>query len=160
MKLIELVYWLDQHRLVGCRSVFQFNSSALFNAVPSISTGTQLDSVCLRISVSLRIGPRICESHKCCCEPTEDSFGLHPLLCHYSAGRLPCHVALNENIKLGLGAADSLLSSNQQGWTEEMVKGQTTWQLFCSSVVELSSRMSHAAPLPPATYWVRLPAQT
>ena len=86
-------------------SASQPHSGDWLNSLPSPSIGTLLDSNCLRIGVSLRLGLRVCVPHRCRCGATVDDFGIHPLSCRYSAGRFPRHSALNDIVKRGLAAA-------------------------------------------------------
>ena len=44
----------------------------------------------------------LCAPHKCRCGAMVDIYGLHPLSCRLSAGRLPRHSALHDIIKRAL----------------------------------------------------------
>lgn len=106
LKLVEsLKISLDQHRLACLISAMAPHSGAWLNSLPCSSFGTLLDNESLRIGVAIRLGLRVCSSHKCRCGALVDEFGLHPLSCCLSAGRFPRHSALNDIIKRGLGAA-------------------------------------------------------
>ena len=75
------------------------------NCLPSTAIGTLLDNVSFRIAISQRLGLPVCAPHKCRCEAIVDRYGLHPLFCRFSAGRLQRHSALNDNIKRALSSA-------------------------------------------------------
>ena len=64
-----------------------------------------MDDEALRISVALRVGLNVCLAHQCRCGATVQSDGLHPLSCHFIAGRYPQHPAVNNIIKRSLDAA-------------------------------------------------------
>ena len=64
-----------------------------------------IDNDTLRIGVALRVGLTICIPHRCKCGTTVDTFGIHPLSCRFSAGRIPRHSALNDVVRRGLSAA-------------------------------------------------------
>ena len=74
-------------------------------ALPTPAVGTQLDPESLRIALSLRVGARICEPHKCRCGALADPLGYHLLSCRLNAGRYPRHAALNEVILRALRRA-------------------------------------------------------
>ena len=60
--------------------------SAWLTAFPSSSLGLKLSNVQLRISLALRLGVNLCETHVCRCgEPVEASAG-HGVSCRKSAG--------------------------------------------------------------------------
>ena len=96
---------LDQHRLACLSSATQPNSGAWMNCFLSTAIGTFLDNESFRIATSQRQGLPIWATHKCCCGATLDRYGLHHLSCHLSAGRLPQHSTLNDNIKCALSPA-------------------------------------------------------
>ena len=75
------------------------------NTLPLSSLGLHLDADTVRISVSLRLGAKNCEPHKCRCGQTVDVLGLHGFSCLYSAGRSPRHSHLNDIIKRSLAVA-------------------------------------------------------
>ena len=56
-------------------------------------------------SVPPRLCLPVCAPHKCRCGAIVDRYGLHPLSCRFSAGRLPRHSALNDIIKRALSSA-------------------------------------------------------
>ena len=80
-------------------------SGCWVEAIPSPTVGTQLDPETLRVALSLRIGARICEPHKCRCGSSADSLGYHMLSCRLNAGRFPRHAALNDVILRALRRA-------------------------------------------------------
>ena len=96
---------LDQHRLACLSSATQPNSGAWMNCLPSTAIGTLLDNESFRIAISQRLGLPVCAPYKCCCGAIDDRYGLHPLSCRFSAGRLPPHSALNDIIKRALSSA-------------------------------------------------------
>ena len=49
----------------------------------------------MRISVALRVSLNVCLAHQCRCGATVQTDGLHPLSCHFSAGRFPRHSVIN-----------------------------------------------------------------
>ena len=75
------------------------------NCFPSTAIGTLLDNESFQIAISQRLGLPVCAPHKCHCGAILDKYGLHPLSCRLSAGRLPCHCALNDIIKCALSSA-------------------------------------------------------
>ena len=75
------------------------------NCLPSTAIGTLLDNESFRIAISQRLGLPVCAPHKCRCGAIVDRYGLHPLSCRFSAGRLPRHSALNDIIKRALSSA-------------------------------------------------------
>lgn len=81
-------------------------SGAFLNALPTVALGTLLDDVSFRIAVGLRLGSKICESHRCLCGDRVDEFGYHGLACtKTTSGRLSRHAALNETIRRALKSA-------------------------------------------------------
>jgi hypothetical protein len=77
-------------------------SGAWLNALPSRNLGTLLDNDSFRIAIGLRMGSKLCFSHKCKCGLQVDEFGLHGLKCKKSSGRLSRHNHVNELIKRAL----------------------------------------------------------
>ena len=96
---------LDQHRLACLSSATHPNSGAWMNCLPSTVIGTMLDNESFRIATSQRLGLPVCAPHRCRCGAIVYNFGLHPLYCRFSAGRLPRHSALNDIIKCALSSA-------------------------------------------------------
>ena len=96
---------LDQHRLACLSSATQPNSGAWTNCLPSTAIRTLLDNESFRIAISQRLGLPVCAPHRCRCGAIVDRYGLHPLSCRFSAGRLPRHSALNDIIKPALSSA-------------------------------------------------------
>ena len=96
---------LNQHRLACLSAAAEPCSGAWLQAVPASSTGTLLDGDSVRIGIAQRLGLQLCQRHRCRCGGLVDKYGLHPLSCRYSAGRLPRHAALNDTVKRGLEAA-------------------------------------------------------
>ena len=75
------------------------------NCLPSTAIGTFQDNKSIRIAINQCLDLPVSAPHKCHCEATVDKYGLHPLLCRLSAGRLPRHSALNDIIKRALSSA-------------------------------------------------------
>ena len=75
------------------------------NCLSSTAIGTLLDNESFRIAISQRLGLPVCAPHKCHCGAIVDRYGLHPISCRFSAGRLPRHSALNDIIKRALSSA-------------------------------------------------------
>ena len=75
------------------------------NCLPFTAIGTLLDKESFRIAISQRLGLPVCAPHKCRCGAIVDRYGLHPLSCRFSAGRLPRHSALNDIIKRALSSS-------------------------------------------------------
>ncbi|XP_029654943.1 uncharacterized protein LOC115228510 [Octopus sinensis] len=100
-----LLQSFDQHRLACLRAGCSPGSGAWLDALSLPNIGTLLDGDCLRVAISLRLGLKICEIHKCRCGAMIDQYGLHPLSCRRSAGRAPRHTALNDVVLRGLNAA-------------------------------------------------------
>ena len=96
---------LNQHRLACLSTASQPHSGDWLKAIPVASLGTALDGESVRVGIAVRLGLRICERHTCRCGVLIDEFGLHPLSCRLSAGRIPRHSALNDVIKRTLDSA-------------------------------------------------------
>ena len=96
---------MDQHSLACLRAGSEPRSGAWLQALPSAQTGTLLDNDSMRIGLCLRLGIPLCVQHRCRCGSLVDEFGLHPLSCRLSSGRLPRHAALNDTIKRALASA-------------------------------------------------------
>ena len=96
---------LDQHRLACLSSATQPNSGAWMNSLPSTAIGTLLDNESFLIAISQRLGLPVCDPRKCRCGAIIDRYGLHPLSCRFSDGRLPRHSALNDIIKRAFSSA-------------------------------------------------------
>ena len=92
----------NRARLLAASSPY---SGAWLNAVPCSKLGLLLDAETTRISVCLRLGAPVCESHRCRCGSLVDTLGHHGLSCLYSAGRLPRHAELNDVVKRSLSSA-------------------------------------------------------
>ena len=75
-------------------------------ALPIANLGNLLDDNALRISISLRVGGRICEEHRCRCGKPVDCQSHHGLSCKYSGGRHSRHGAINEVVKRALCSAN------------------------------------------------------
>ena len=100
-----LVPVLNQHRLACFKAALRPESGVWLNCVPNSRAGTVIDNDTLRIGVALRVGLTVCIPHRCKCGTTVDTFGTHPLLCRFSAGRIPRHSALNDVVRRGLSAS-------------------------------------------------------
>ena len=86
-------------RLVHILKAVQGHSGDWITAYPIDQVWTRLDDETLRVSVALRVGLNVCHAHQCRCGATVQSDGLHPLSCHFSAGRFPRHSVINSIIK-------------------------------------------------------------
>ncbi|CAG9122416.1 unnamed protein product [Plutella xylostella] len=75
------------------------------HALPSTILGTHLDRSTFSLAISLRIGAKINEPHRCRCGGGVDELGHHGLACQRSAGRLSRHAALNDVIRRALASA-------------------------------------------------------
>ena len=78
--------------------------SAWLNVVPSKNLGLKLTDQQLRISLSLRLGAKICEKHTCRCGKLVEENGHHGLSCTRSAGRFSRHHNLNVLVKQALSS--------------------------------------------------------
>ena len=78
--------------------------SAWLNVVPSKNLCLQLPDQQLRISLSLRLGSKICEKHTCRCGKLVEENGHHGLSCARSAGRFSRHHNLNTLVKQALSS--------------------------------------------------------
>ena len=78
--------------------------SAWLNVVPSKNLGLKLTDQQLRISLSLRLGSKICEKHTCRCGKLVEENGHHGLSCARSAGRFSRHHNLNTLVKQALSS--------------------------------------------------------
>ena len=87
-------------------AITQEHSSDWLNALPSVNLGLKLNDSQFRIACALRLGAKICHSHKCVCGKEVSSDGIHGLSCKNSAGRHPWHIACNDIIKRSLCSAD------------------------------------------------------
>ena len=76
--------------------------SAWLNVVPSKYLGLKLTDQQLRLSLSLRLGAKICEKHTCRCGKLVEENGHHVLSCARSAGRFSRHHNLNTLLKEAL----------------------------------------------------------
>ena len=96
---------LSQHRLACFVAATCKESGACLNCLPSTAIGCRLDNDSLRIAVSIRLGLRVSTPHRCRCGSKVDEYGLHPLYCRFSIGRLPRHTALYDVIRRSLQSA-------------------------------------------------------
>ena len=81
-------------------------SGAWLNALPVISLGLHMDNATMRISMGLRLGLPLCQSHNCQhCGAEVSQFATHGLSCRKSAGRHHRHSAVNEIIHRALVSA-------------------------------------------------------
>jgi len=92
----------DTARLIAAEDK---DAGAWLNALPSRQLGTHLDDACFRIAIGLRLGTKICQSHKCKCGVDVDEFGRHGLSCKKSTGRNYRHSSVNDIIKRALVSA-------------------------------------------------------
>ena len=81
-------------------------SGAWLNALPVTSLGLRMDNATMRISMGLRLGLPLCQSHTCQhCGAEVSQFATHGLSCRKSAGRHHRHSAVNEIINRALVSA-------------------------------------------------------
>ena len=81
-------------------------SGAWLNALPVTSLGLRMDNATMRISMGLRLGLPLCQSHTCQhCGAEVSQFATHGLSCRKSAGRHHRHSAVNEIIHRALVSA-------------------------------------------------------
>ena len=92
---------MDQARL---RAVASEHASDWLSAVPVASLGLKLDNSSLRVAVGLRLGTKICESHKCVCGQLVDPWGRHGLSCRNAKGTQSRHSQANDIIKRALAS--------------------------------------------------------
>ena len=89
-------------------------SSDWLNVVPSKNLGLKLTDQQLRISLSFRLGAKICEKHTCRCGKLVEENRHHGLSCARSAGRFSRHHNLNILVKQALSSikVPSILEPN------------------------------------------------
>lgn len=96
----------DNYEKARLLAVSERESGYWLHALPSRNLGSVLDPSTLRISVSLRLGLKVCEPHTCArCGHAVESLGRHGLYCQLSAGRLYRHASINDLIRRSLGTA-------------------------------------------------------
>ena len=88
--------------------------SAWLNVVPNKNLGLKLTVQQLCISLSLRLGGKICEKHTCRCGKLVEENGQHGLSCAKSAGRFSRPHNLNTLVKQALSSikVPSILEPN------------------------------------------------
>ncbi len=79
-------------------------SNAWLTSLPSAALGTLLDNNTFRISLGIRLGCKLCQSHTCICGDMVDEFGLHGLHCIKSSGRFSRHQEINGIIHRALNS--------------------------------------------------------
>ena len=85
---------------VACLSVVSFAEvSDYLSTYPSSSVDTRLKNSSLRITITQRLGARICKPHICIYGDPVDSSGTRGLSCRMLAGRFSRHAAVNDLIK-------------------------------------------------------------
>ncbi|GAU90648.1 hypothetical protein RvY_03037 [Ramazzottius varieornatus] len=60
--------------------------------------GNLLDNNCLRFSIGVRLGAKLCRSRMCRCGAYVDEYGQHGLSCNFSGGRYSRQSVLNESL--------------------------------------------------------------
>ena len=78
--------------------------SAWLNVVPSTNFGMKLTNQQLCISLSLRLGGKLCEKHTCCCGKLVEENGHRGFSCARSAGRFSRHHDLNTLVTQALSS--------------------------------------------------------
>ena len=92
---------LSQHRLACFVAATCKEPGTWLNCLHSAAIGCDDNgSLCLAISICL--GLRVSTPRRCQCGSKVDEYGLHPLSCRFSIGRLPRHTALNDVIRRSL----------------------------------------------------------
>ncbi len=86
---------LDKARLLA---VSAKHSSDWLHALPISACGLRLDDEAIRVSVSFRLGCKVCEPHICPCGALVESNGTHGMACKQSSGRSSRHQLLNDII--------------------------------------------------------------
>ena len=136
--------------------------SAWLNVVPSKNLGLKLTDQQLRISLSLRLGAKICEKHTCRCGKLVEENGHHGLSCARSAGRFSRHHSLNTLVKQALSSikVSSILEPNEltrtdgkrpDGVTLAREEGkQLLWDVTCVDLLA-PSRIENGSVANPGT---------
>ena len=100
----QLITDLDAENVKRLNAYQDPFGSAWLNVVPSKNLGLKLTDQQLRISLSLRLGSKICEKHTCRCGKLVEENGRHGLSCASSAGRFSRHHNLNTLVKQALSS--------------------------------------------------------
>ena len=104
--LLQIHYLLIQCTgLISLRHPVK-ESGAWLNALPVRSLGLRMDDATMRISMGLRLGLPLCQSHTCQhCGAEVSQFATHGLSCRKCAGRHHRHSAVSDIIYRALVAA-------------------------------------------------------
>ena len=102
----QLITDLDAEKVKRLNAYQDPFGSAWLNVVPSKNLGLKLTDQQLRISLSLRLGSKICEKHICRCGKLVEENGHHGLSCARSAGRFSRHHNLNTLVKQALSSIE------------------------------------------------------
>ena len=137
--------------------------SAWLNVVPRKNLGLKLTDQQLRISVSLRLGAKICEKHTCRCGKLVEENGHHGLSCVRSAVRFSRHHNLNTLLKQALSSikVPSILDPNGLTRTDGKHPGgitlapreegkQLVWDVTCVDLLA-PSRIENGSVANPST---------
>ena len=100
----QLITDLDMENVKRLNAYQDPFGSAWLNVVPSKNLGLKLTDQQLRISLSLRLGAKICEKHTCRCGKLVEENGHHGLSCARIAGRFSRHHNLNTLVKQALSS--------------------------------------------------------
>ena len=100
----QLITHLDAENVERLSAYQDPFGSAWLNVVSNKNLGSTLTDQQLRISLSLRLGAKICEKHTCRCGKRVEENGHHSLSCARSAGRFSRHHNLNTLMKQSLSS--------------------------------------------------------
>ena len=107
--LLLQIHYLQTH-LIQCTGLVSLQhpvrSPVRLNALPVTSLGLRMDNATMRISMGLRLGLPLCQSHNCQhCGAEVSQFATHGLSCRKSAGHHHRHSAVKEIIHRALVSA-------------------------------------------------------
>ena len=93
---------VEKARLLSAASA---HASDWLNALPVASLGLKMDNNTFRVALSLRLGAKLFQAHKCVCGLLVDPFGHHGLSCKNAKGTCSRHAHANDIIKRSLATA-------------------------------------------------------
>ena len=125
MSSYSLPHGAVHHRASFLAASTQHSGDWLF-ALPIASSGLKLDDEAVRVTVGLRRGPDLCESHQCHCGAVVDARGLHSFVCKKRAtGRSAKHHALNDSVAQSFAIAGVPSQKSQPGCPGRMESDRT-----------------------------------